>query len=147
MSNAENKRLVRRYLEEIVNTGNVDRLAEFISPDYRERGDKTGQSSGLEGAKRHVLGVRQTYPDLHVTVDQQIAEGEWVVTRITARGTHSGAWLGIAPTGKKVEITGVNIDRVVDGRIVEHGGAANLLEPLLAIGAIQVVGTEVGQQP
>ena len=143
MSTDENKRLVRRYLEEIVNTGNVDGLADFISPDYGEAGDKTGQSSGLEGAKRHVLGVRQTYPDLHVTVEQQIAEGDWVVTRITARGTHSGAWLGIAPTGKKVEITGVNIDRVVGGRIVEHGGAANLLEPLLPIGAIRVVGPNV----
>jgi len=50
--------------------------------------------------------------------------------------------MGIAPTGKKVEITGVNINRIVDGRIVEHGGAANLLEPLLEIGAIQVVGTD-----
>ena len=70
----------------------------------------------------------------------QIVEGEWVVTRGTARGTHrSGAWLGMARRELR-ELTAVNIDRVVDGRIVEHGGAANLLEPLLAIGAIQVVG-------
>ena len=63
------------------------------------------------------------------------------MTSVTARGTHrGGTWLGMRPTGKPVEITAVNIDRVVDGRIVEHGGAANLLEPLLAIGAIQVVG-------
>jgi predicted ester cyclase len=137
MSTAENKRLVRRYIEDVVNTGNVDRIADFISPDYIDSHDKTGQSSGLEGAKRHILGVRQTYPDLHVTVEQQIAEGEWGVTRIIARGTHQGARLGMQPTGKKVEITGVNMDRVVDGRIVEHGGAANLLEPLLEIGAIQ----------
>jgi predicted ester cyclase len=75
-----------------------------------------------------------------VTVEQQIAEGEWVATRITARGTHSGTWLGMTPTGRRVVITGVNIDRVVNGRIVEHGGAANLLDPLLAIGAIQVTG-------
>jgi predicted ester cyclase len=74
-----------------------------------------------------------------VTVEQQIAEGEWVVSRITARGTHLGTWLGMKPTGEWVEITGVNIDRVVDGRIVEHGGAANLLGPLLEIGAIRVV--------
>jgi predicted ester cyclase len=140
MSTAENKLLVRRYIEEVVNTGNVDDLARFISPDYIDTHDSSGQSSGLEGAKRHILGVRQTYPDLHVTVEQQIAEGEWVVTRITARGTHLGIWLGMKPTGKRVEITGVNIDRVVDGRIVEHGGAANLLGPLLEIGAIQVVG-------
>ena len=94
---------------------------------------------GIDGAGQHVLGVRQTYPDLQVKIEQQIAEGDWVVTRITARGTHAGAWLGIKPTGKVVEITGVNLDKVVEGRIVEHGGAANLLEPLLAIGAIRVV--------
>ena len=140
MSTAENKLLVRRYIEEVVNTGNVDDLARFVSPDYIDSHDRSGQSSGLEGAKKHILGVRQTYPDLHVTVEQQIAEGDWVVSRITARGTHLGTWLGMKPTGKQVEITGVNIDRVVDGRIVEHGGAANLLGPLMELGAIQVVG-------
>ncbi len=67
-----------------------------------------------------------------------VAEGKWVVTRVTARGTQKGVWLGMRPTGKKVKITAVNIDRVVDGRIVEHGGAANLLEPLLEIGAIRI---------
>ena len=143
METAAIKLVVRRFLEEVVNTGDVRRLADFISPDCRESNDPTGQAVGLDSMCAHVLGVRQTYPDLHVTVQQQIAEGDWVVTRITARGTHLGAWLGIAPTGKQVEITGVNIDRVVGGRIVEHGGAANLLEPLLAIGAIQVVGTRV----
>src|SRR3972149_5075851 len=102
MSLAENKRLVRRYIEEVVNTGNVDTLADFISPDYKETGDRTGQASGLEGAKGHILGVRRTYPDLHVTVEQQIAEGDWVVSLVTARGTHLGAWLGMAPTGKAV---------------------------------------------
>jgi predicted ester cyclase len=93
---------------------------------------------GVEGAKQHVLGGRQTYPDLHLTVERQIAEGEWVVSCVTARGTHRGVWLGMRPTGKVVEITLVNVDRVVDGRIVEHGGAANLLEPLLEIGAIKI---------
>jgi predicted ester cyclase len=143
MSTTEkNKVLIRRYMEEVVNTGNVEDLAKFISPDYIDSHDKTGQSNGLEGAERHILEVRQTYPDLQVTIEQQIAEGDWVASRITARGTHLGSWLGMKPTGKRVEITGVNLDRVVDGRIVEHGGAANLLEPLLEIGAIQVGGGE-----
>jgi predicted ester cyclase len=83
-------------------------------------------------------GVRSTYPDLRLTVEQQIAEGEWVVSRVTMRGTHKGEWLGIRPTGKPIRVTAVNIDRVVDGRIVEHGGAANLLGPLLELGAIVI---------
>ena len=111
MSTAENKLLIRRFIEEVVNTGNVDKLADFISPDYIDNYDKTGLSNGLEGAKAHILSVRQTYLDLHLTVEQQIAEGDWVVTRITARGTHLGTWLGMEPTGKTVEISGVNIDR------------------------------------
>lgn len=134
----ENKSLVRRYYEEVVATSNVSRLAEFISPAYLEVYNDTRRPIGLEGAKEHVLGVRETYPDLHLTIEQQIAEGKWVVTRVTARGTQKGVWLGMRPTGKKVKITAVNIDRVVDGRIVEHGGAANLLEPLLEIGAIRI---------
>lgn len=135
-----NKLLIRRYIDEVVNTGNVARLDEFIAPDYVEVHDNLRYPIGREGAIQHVLGVRTTYPDLHVTVERQIAEGEWVATAITARGTHRGAWLGIAPTGQAVTFSGVNVDRIVDGRIVEHGGAANLLGPLLAIGAIQVVG-------
>jgi predicted ester cyclase len=138
----ENKRLVRRYIEEVVNTGDVTRLADFIAPGYVEVYRNTRYPIGLEGAKKHILGVRATYPDLQVRIEQQIAEGDWVVSAITARGTHQGVWLGIKPTGRVVEFTGVNLDKVVAGRIVEHGGAANLLEPLLEIGAIRVVGPE-----
>ncbi len=135
-----NKTVVRRYIEEVINTGDVDNLAAFISPDYVELYQNTVHPIGLEGAKEHVFGVRRAFPDLHVTVEQQIGEGNWVVTRITARGTHQGEWLGMAPTGRLLEFTSVNIDKVIDGRIVEHGGAANLFAPLLEAGAIRVVG-------
>lgn len=70
----------------------------------------------------------------------QIAEGEYVATCITARGTHKGEWMGIKPTCKVVTYTGVNINKIVDGLIVEHGGAVNMFDPLLEIGAIQIVG-------
>lgn len=139
-STSTDKDLVRRYYEEIVSTGAVDRLDAFIAPDYSEVHDGVRHAIGLPGAREHVLGVRRTYPDLRLTVDRQIAEGEWVVSCVTMRGTQCGEWLGIAPTGRPLEVTVVNVDRIVDGRIVEHGGAANLLLPLLAIGAVRVVG-------
>jgi len=142
MPRDENKLLVRRFYEEVVNTGNVDLTERFIAPAYVEVLDGKRHIIGVEGAKAHILGVRQTYPDLHIEIERQIAEGEWVVTCITARGTHKGSWLGIEPTGKPVAFTGVNVDRVVGGRIVEHGGAANMLGPLLEIGAVKVVGNE-----
>lgn len=90
----------------------------------------------------HIKGVRQTYPDLALTVGFQIAEGDYVATCYTMRGTHAGTWMGIHPTGREIAVTGVNIDNVVDGKIVEHGGAANLFEVLLDIRAIRVAGAD-----
>ena len=121
------KAIVRRFIELVVNTGDLDRIPAFVAPSL------------AEATKRHVQGVRSTYPDLVVTVRSQIAEGDVVVTRVTARGTHSGEFRGIPPTHKVIAIDGVNIDRVSDGRIVEHWGAANTLEALDAIGALSVV--------
>ena len=137
---AENKELVRRYYEDVVSTGDLDAVSRFVGADYVEVHAGERHELGLEGAIEHVRGVRRTYPDLRLVVEQQIAEAEWVVSRITMRGTHAGEWLGMTPTGKVVTVTAVNVDRVVGGRIVEHGGAADLLGPLLAAGAIEVVG-------
>lgn len=120
----------------------VEKIENFIAPDYTEVHDGKRHAAGVKGAKAHIIGVRETYPDLSISIERQIAEGEWVVTCITARGTHKGTWLGMQPTGKSVVYTGVNVDRVVGGKIVEHGGAANMLGPLLSIGAIKVVGSE-----
>jgi predicted ester cyclase len=106
------------------NTGNLERVAEFIT------------TADVEGAKKHVRAVRTTYPDLHVTVVAQIAEDDLVATRIVARGTHLGAFLGIEPTNKPICIEGVNINRIKDWKIVEHWGAANTLEALVGIGAL-----------
>ncbi|MBN1163731.1 MAG: ester cyclase [Candidatus Krumholzibacteriota bacterium] len=137
----KNKRIVRDYITRVLNTGDVGKISEYISPVYVEIYRNGKHQLGIDGARDHIRGVRETYPDLELTVERQIAEGEWVVTLITARGTHQGEWLGIKPTGKKVEYTGVNVDRIREGLIVEHGGAVNLLETLLEIGAVKVVGT------
>jgi predicted ester cyclase len=140
MSIEENKQVIRRFIEEIINTGNIEEIEKYIAPDYTEVHEGKKYPIGIKGAKEHILGVRKTYPDLKLTVERQIGEGQWVATCITAAGTHSGSWMGIKPTGKTVVYTGVNINKIVDGRIIEHGGAANLLGPLLEIGAIQIVG-------
>ena len=140
MSIDGNKRLVRKFIEEIINTGNVENIEAFIAPGYTEVHNGKRYHLGIDGAKAHVTGVRKTYPDLQLTVERQIGEGDWVATCITARGTHKGLWLGIKPTNKPVAYSGVNINKVVNAKIVEHGGAANMLGPLLQIGAVKVVG-------
>lgn len=142
MASEKDKILVRRFYEEVVNKAKIDDVEDFIAPEYVEIHDGKKYAAGVEGAKEHILGGHETYRDLHLTIEKQIAEGEWVVTCLTARGIHQGTWLGIKPTGKAVSFTVVNVDRVVDSRIVEHGGAANMLGPLLEIGAVRIVGPE-----
>ena len=142
MSTIDNKLLIRKYIDEVVNTGNVDEIETYVSSDYTEVFEGKRYPIGIKGAREHILGVRQTYPDLKLTVEQQIAEGDWVATIIMARGSHRGVWMGMKPTDKVLTYSGVNIDKVVDGRIVEHGGAANMLTPLLEAGAIRIIGPE-----
>jgi predicted ester cyclase len=144
MAPSDPRTVVRRYLEEVVNTGEVGRLAEFIAPGYVEVHAGRSYPLGLDGAREHVLGVRRTYPDLRVELGRQIQEGEWVASVVTAVGTHLGEWLGFRPTGRVIRMTAVNVDRVVDGLIVEHGGAADLFTPFLEAGAIRVVGPADG---
>ena len=91
---------------------------------------------GIQGAIDHVLGVRKVFPDLKLTIEHQISEGEWVATTYSVTGTFKEEWFGMKPTGKTIIFTGVNVDRVRGGKIIEHGGAANLLNPLLDEGVV-----------
>lgn len=136
----DNKLIVRNFMEKITNTGNVENIADYISPDYTEVFNGKKYPVGIEGAKEHITGVRKTYSGLKLEIEKQIAEGEWVVTCYTMTGIHTGEWMGIKPTRKKIVVTGVNVNKVVNGKIAEHGGAANMFEGLLEIGAIKLVG-------
>ena len=133
----ENKHIVRAYIENIINTGDVDDIEKYISEDFIEVHNNKKENIGLEEAKKRVLSYRKTYPDFNVDIDQQIAEGDWVATCCTISGTHLGEWLNVKPTGKKISYTGVIVDKLVNGRIIEHGGAVNLFDALYEIGVIK----------
>ncbi|MDD3561976.1 ester cyclase [Petrimonas mucosa] len=79
----------------------------------------------MEVMKQDVVDVRKTYPDLRIRIVRQYADNDDVISKIITEGTHLGEWLGIKTSGKKLVITRVNIDRLVNDKIVEHGGAAN----------------------
>ena len=130
------KTIIRRYIEEIENTGDVSNIREFITEDYVEVYEGESYKLGIQGAIDHVLGVRRVFPDLKLTIENQIAEGEWVVTSYSVIGTFTDEWFGMKPTGKPIIFTGVNVDRIQDGKIIEHRGAANLLDPLMKAGVI-----------
>ncbi len=138
MGNVDNKIVIQEYIEKVLNTGDVSTISNYVSPEYSEVHEGKRFELGVEGAIEHIKGVRNTYPDLKLVIEKQICEGEWVVTSYTMTGTHKGEWLGITPTNKKLTITGVNVDRIINGKIVEHGGAANLMEPLLKANAIRI---------
>ncbi len=134
MSEAENKSLARRLLEEVVNTGAAERLPEFFASDCTT---PQGRVDSLAWFREHLRTFHECYPDLVVSVDGQVAEGDTVVTWWTMRGTHSGVWNGIAPTHKPVLLQGVNVQKFRDGRIVEHSGGSNSLEVLLELGLVK----------
>lgn len=137
MENMENKAIIRQYAEQIENTGDVSSIHEFIAEDYTEIYLGERYSIGITGAIEHILGVRRVFPDLKISIQNQISEGEMVVTVYSCTGTFMNEWFGMKPTGKSITFNGVNVDRIKDGKITEHSGAVNLFEPLLKAGVIE----------
>ena len=120
MSEEENKALVRRVLEEMFNEGNLDVADELIASDYVDHDPAMPEEvRGPEGFKEYVSMYRSAFPDLHIQIEEQIAGGDKVVTRWTGTGTHEGELAGIAPTGNRVTLPGMDIQRISDGKLVE----------------------------
>ena len=114
----QNKTLARRVFEEVYNQGKLSAADELAAGDFVVHMPSQA-IHGREGIKQYVALLRAAFPDIHFTIEQQVAEGDRVVTRWTARGTHLGEFQGIPPTGKQVRVTGTDIDRIVNGKAVE----------------------------
>jgi len=134
----ENKDLARRFMEEAYNKGNVDFIDEVVASDYvaHDPTSPEGTGGGADGAKRFVEMYRSAFPDLRMTVEDLIAEGDKVVTRWTARGTHQGELMGIPPSGNRVEVTGINVDRIEGGKFMETWSNYDALGMMQQIGAV-----------
>jgi steroid delta-isomerase-like uncharacterized protein len=115
----ENKAIMNRLMEEVLNKKNLAAADEIVAEDFVELDPLPGQEQGREGLKQILSMFFAAFPDLRWTVEEQIAEGDKVVSRFTWRGTHRGEFLGISPTGGQVTVKGVVIDRVVEGQFVE----------------------------
>jgi steroid delta-isomerase-like uncharacterized protein len=120
MSAEENKALVRRWFEAI-DRGDDDAIDELLAEDYVDHNPAIpGLPPGREGVRRANELLRAAFPDPVHTIEEQLAEGDKVMTRLVTRGTFVGAFLGYQPTGQAVEITGVAVHRIVDGKLAEH---------------------------
>jgi predicted ester cyclase len=118
----QNKAADRRYVEEVLNQGHLAVIDELRTDD-------------VEGVRERVTRFRTAFPDLQVTIETQVAEGAWVVARLTFRGTHLGPFLGVSPTGKTVAFATIAMNRYAGGKSVENWGIHDfygLLEQLKA---------------
>ena len=114
----QNKARIRRVIEEAYSRGDLSVVDEVAASNLVIHASSQ-DIRGREGAKQFVTMFRTAFPDLKFTIEDQIAEGDMVVTRWTARGTHAGEFQGIPATGRAVRVAGTDIDRIVDGKTVD----------------------------
>ena len=140
MSTEDNKAASRRFYEEVINQKQLAVLDEVAGDNYLSHDFPPGLPPGREGLKIFISVFHAAFPDGHLTIDQMIAEGDTVATRLTFHGTHTGEFQGIAPTGKKVTIPALDMARFESGKLVEHWGGPNQMSLLQQLGVIPSMG-------
>ena len=137
-----NKALSKRIIEEAFNAGNLAVMDEILAEGFVNYDAALPEPGiGIDAAKASVTGYRDAFPDLKITIEEQIAEGDRVVTRWSARGTHQGDLMGIPPTGKQATVTGITIDTIASGRIIETRTNWDTLGLLQQLGVVPALAT------
>jgi predicted SnoaL-like aldol condensation-catalyzing enzyme len=141
MSPETNKAIIRRFVTEVLNGGNLNLLDELISPGYVAHDPSNpARGGGIEGAKQFIRGFQGGLSSFEYKVEDMLAEGDEVVYRWTMRAVHSGPFMGIPPTGTRLAITGIDMFRLADGKIVESWVVADALSMLQQLGVIPPMG-------
>jgi steroid delta-isomerase-like uncharacterized protein len=144
VSTEENKAVVRRLMDALNDrvwpTGDLTAADPFISPSYMYH-DPANPLTGREGFRRLVDLYRTAFPDTRFTIEDQIAEGDRVLTRMTARGTHTGPLMGIPASGRPIEVSVLSLMRVVGGQVVEEWERFDTAHLLAQIGALPAPGS------
>lgn len=115
----DNAAIVRQFVDEVLNRGDIDGGGRFVWEDVVEHVPFPGQGPGLSGLQDVLRGMRAAFPDVYWSIEEQLADGDRVLTRFVWEGTHRGPFLGVPATGRKVSVWGMVIDRLVHGRIKE----------------------------
>jgi steroid delta-isomerase-like uncharacterized protein len=131
-----NKQFMQRFVEEVINKKNVDAVDQLVAEDFVEHVPFPGQGPGREGLKHVISTFLSAFPDIQWILEEQIAEGQKVVSRFTMTGTHYGEFLGIPPTGRSAKVWGVVIDVVKDGKFAESRIIMDTLGLMQQLGAI-----------
>ena len=133
---AANSAIIQRFVEEVINQQKLAVADEIVIEDFVELDPLPGQVQGREGLKDVLAGFFSVFPDMHWVLDEQIAEGDKVMSRFTWTGTQQGTFMGIPATGKKVTVKGVVIDRLVNGRMADSRMLMDSLGMLQQLGVI-----------
>jgi steroid delta-isomerase-like uncharacterized protein len=141
MSTETNKAIVRRMYEQVWSKHQVDLVEEFFTEDTVLHAASFPSRSGLEAVREDLAMMLNAYPDMQVTIEDEIAEGDKVVLRWTMRATHQGELLGIPPTGKQITNAGISIYRLVNGKIAEEWFWPDNLNSFQQMGVIPALGT------
>jgi steroid delta-isomerase-like uncharacterized protein len=133
---AANKEVIQAFLEDVINQGRLERANDLVKEDFIELDPLPGQAQGREGLKAVLHDLRSAFPDMHWGAREMVAEGEKVVTRFVWTGTHHGPFLGIPATGRSVEVKGVVIDRLVEGKMAESRILMDTMSLMQQLGVI-----------
>ncbi|TMG26084.1 MAG: ester cyclase [Chloroflexi bacterium] len=144
MGTQENKASARRFLEEVINRGNLAVLDEDSNPNFVDHTAPPGVPATNEGFKMFITSFRTAFPDLHYTIDDEIAEGDKVVQRTTARGTMKGDFQGMPASGKTATWSEIHIVRFENGKAIEHWGVVDQMGMLAQLGFVEAPGQPAG---
>ena len=131
-----NSDIVRRFVTEVLNGGDIESTGEFFWADMVEQVPFPGQGPGLSGLKDVLRGMRAAFPDMQWTVEEQIAEGGKVLTRFEWTGTHRGDFLGVSATGRTVKVWGMVVDRLEGGKIKDTRIIMDTLGLMMQLGVL-----------
>ena len=131
-----NKEIIRGFIEEVLNKGNIEASGKFFHDDMVEQVPLPGQGPGIEGLKTILRAFKSAFPDMHWTIEEQIAEGDKVVTRFEWTGTHRGTFLGVPATDRPVKVWGIVIDRLQNGKIKDTRIIMDTLGMMMQMGVI-----------
>jgi steroid delta-isomerase-like uncharacterized protein len=138
MAATENKAVIRSFIEEVLNQGQLDRINDLVALDFVELDPLPEQQQGREGLKQVIAAFRTAFPDIHWVIEEIVAEEDKVFSRFTWHGTHRGEFFGVPATGKQITVKGMVVDRVVAGKIVESGILMDTLGMMRQLGFILV---------
>jgi predicted ester cyclase len=130
----ESKALLHRYITEVWDRQNPAAVDEFLAPGYKRHRSATTEPLTRDGQKQLLIKFRAAFPDIQLTIEEIVAEGDRLAFRSTMRGSHQGEFLGIAPTGKEVTVGLVDVLHIEDGKFVEQWGGPDLLDLVQQLG-------------